>query len=582
MGAAAAGGLLAGGLLAGHRLLSALWGPTAVSQSYDAVFHLNAVRYVLDTGDGSSLHLGRLTHPGAATSFYPAAWHDVVSLAAGTTGAGVDVATNATAVVVAVLVWPLGVVGLVRAVLGRRPVALAAAGALTAAFTAQPIAPLEWGVLYPTLLTNSLLPAPVALLVLAADRSRPWRPRLAALLAAAGTLPGLALAQPSGGFALVAVALPLGVAVLVATTGAWWAAGRRVAALVLPAVAGAVAVVAWHAVDTAPSVVSARGTDWAAQVSTLAAVEQALLFSHLSHSETVRPPLWVAAVLVAAGLLLALGRRNLRWVAASHVLLSGLYVLAWGVDSPLSQSLTGFWFNDAYRIAGLPVITGVVLASAALALVPGLVRRAARRLGPRRGRRRSTPPAGRWVVVSVVGSAAAVAIVLVAARGAGYSATYASLWDNSATLPDTVLNGAGLPLSDVLDADERTLLDRLPAEVPAGQSVAGNPWNGSGFVDALDDRTALFPHMTSTFDPPRAVVAAHLRDAASDPAVCEAARALDLRWVLDFGGYHLWGGDPSHRDALYPGLEDVGSAPGFRLVDSQGHAKLYELTACDA
>src|SRR5690606_9292221 len=35
----------------------------ALSQSYDGVFHLNAVAYVLDTGDASSFHLYQITHP---------------------------------------------------------------------------------------------------------------------------------------------------------------------------------------------------------------------------------------------------------------------------------------------------------------------------------------------------------------------------------------------------------------------------------------------------------------------------------------------------------------------------------------
>ncbi|MBC3762890.1 DUF6541 family protein [Quadrisphaera oryzae] len=608
VGLSAAGGLVGGGLLAGRRLTSALWDPTAVSESYDAVFHLNAVRWVVDTGDGSSLHLGRLTHPGAATSFYPAAWHDVVSLAAMTTGAGVDVATNATALAVALVVWPLGAVGLVRAVLGRRPVALAAAGALTAAFTAQPVATLGWGVLYPTLLTNSLLPAPLALLVVAADRSRTVRARLGALATAAGTLPGLALAQPNGGFALVALALPLGVVVLWRTSGTWWRAGRRVAAVVLPVLAVGVSVTAWAVVTWSASVASARDTLWPPKATLREAAEQAVLFSHLSithpvASEVTRPPLWLAAALVLLGLAVAVRRRPLRWVAGAHVVASVLFVLSWAVQTPESRYLTGYWFNDAYRIAPLASLTGLVLASAALSLGPGAVRRLVRRLGglvgpwrpPARtrplavnGRRRAVPavrlvPAERWAALTTMSAALAVLVVLVAARGQGYAVTYGWLYANSVATSDT-------KYSDLLDAPERALLDRVASEVPAGVMVAGNPWNGSGFVYALADRQTPFPHMTSTFTPARAVVAAHLRDAATDPSVCPAVRELHLGYVLDFGTYYLWGGDPADRDKRYPGLLDLATAPGFTAVDSEDGpdpsqgpvAVLYRIDACGA
>ncbi|TNM68753.1 hypothetical protein FHN55_05950 [Streptomyces sp. NP160] len=602
----ALGGLVGGGLLAGRRLTSALWDPTAVSQSYDAVFHLNAVRWVLDTGDGSSLHLGRLTDPGAATSFYPAAWHDVVSLAAMTTGSPVDVSTNATALAVALVAWPLGVVGLVRVVLGRRPVALAAAGALTALFTAQPVAPLGWGVLYPTLLTTSLLPAPLALLVLAADRSRTARARLGALAVAAGTLPGLALAQPSGGFALVALALPLGAVALTRTTTAWWRTGQRVVPVVLPVLVVLVALLAWRVVDTSASVVSARNTPWAPMASVRQAVEQAVLFSHLSipapanGAEVTRPPLWLAAALVLLGLALAVRRRQLRWVAGAHVVASALFVVAWAVQSPLTKRFTGYWFNDAYRIAPLATITGIVLASAAVSLGPAAARRVWRRLrlllaGPRRpaargtggrARRRAAPavrlvPAERWAALATMSSALAVLVVLAGARGPGYAVTYGWLYANSVATSDT-------EYSDLLDAPERALLDRVGSQVPAGVGVAGNPWDGSGFVYAIADRATPFPHMTSTFDADRALVASHLRDAATDPAVCEAVRRLHLGYALDFGWWHLWKRDPAERDLRYPGLEDLATAPGFTAVDSEDGpdasagpvATLYRIDAC--
>lgn len=643
VGLAAAGGLVAGGVLAGRRLLSALWAPTAVSQSFDAVFHLNAVRWVLDTGDGSSLHLGRLTSPGASTAFYPAGWHDVVSLAAGATGAGVDVASNATAVVVALVVWPLAVVGLVRVVVGRRPLAVAAAGASTAAFTSMPVSPLEWGVLYPTLLTTSLLPGSLALLVVAADRVRPVRLRTGAVLVAAGTMPGLALAQPSGGFALAALALPLGVSLLLATTRGWWRAGARLPAVALPVAAAVLGYAVWRTVTTMSWVVSAAVTPWKPEVGPWAAVKQAVLFEQLSRTELVRPALWVAAALVLAGLLVVAGRRRLRWAAGSHLLVSALFVLAWGVGAPWTRVYTGFWFNDAYRISPLAVVSGVVLASAAVALLPPAVRRAWRQLRrtaaglplrneqavlaarttaptavpatgrrsalratvpetplpplaePRpvrdRGRRRAVPvvraaSSRRWALVSTGGAALAVVVVLAGARGPGCTATYRALYENSVSAAPATLDAQGHPLSDLLDRDERTLLDRVDAEVPVGVEVAGNPWNGSAFVYALADRATPFPHLVSKFeaDPDRVVVAARLSAAATDPTVCPAVRALHLGYVLDFGTAYLWGGDDARagRDKRYPGLEGLATAEGFRLVDSEGRARLYEITACSA
>ena len=62
------------------RVCVAIGEPTNFSQTFDNIFHLNGVRYVLDTGNASSFNLGRMTNPGGTLPFYPAAWHALVSL----------------------------------------------------------------------------------------------------------------------------------------------------------------------------------------------------------------------------------------------------------------------------------------------------------------------------------------------------------------------------------------------------------------------------------------------------------------------------------------------------------------------
>lgn len=567
---AAAGGLVLGGLLALRRLLRSLGGPTAVSQSFDATFHLNAVRWVLDTGDGSSLHLGGMSATDGSAPFYPAAWHDAVALVAQATGAGVDVATNATAVVVAVVVWPLSVLALVRAVLGRRPVALAAGGALSAVVLAQPLIPIAFGVLYPTLLANSLVPAAVAVLVLAADRARTARQRAALLAVATATAPGLALAQPSAVFAVAVLALPLAVGVL-----AGWARRRaRRRGGLRVAVAGVlawavVAVAAWAALAASPTLDALRASDWEAPQTPWNALVQGLTGGYCDRPADVLP-----AVLVAVGAVVAWRRPRWRWLVGAHALATALYVLAWGVDSRLSQDLTGFWYNDAHRIAGIAATSGLVLGAAGVqgvagALTRALARRAARRTPPRPVR---TPgwTAG-WTALVPLLAAAAVLVVLAGSRGEAVAIGYDRVATAYATAP--------VPGS-LLDAGERELLDLVGRDVPAGTAVAGNPWDGSALVYALADRPTPFTHLQGGFDPPRAVVAARLREAATDPAVCPAARALRVGYVLDLGGRHLWGGDPQGRDRRYGGLEGLRDAAGFTAVASAGDAVLYRLTAC--
>ena len=120
------------------------------------------------------------------------------------------------------------------------------------------------------------------------------------------------------------------------------------------------------------------------------------------------------------------------------------------------------------------------------------------------------------------------------------------------------------------------MLERLPQRVPSGELVAGHPWNGSPFASVLGDRAAVFPHVSGSWDPDRALLASSLNRAEELPEVCAAARRLDVGYVID-GSVAFWKGD--HRQAQYSGLEVAGH-PGFEPVAHGGRLTLYRVTAC--
>lgn len=90
--------------------------PTAFSQTYDNIYHLNAVRWIVDHGNGSSLTMNMLTGDGPS-AFYPSAWHDLASLTLISMGSPeVTLGNNALILVVLALVWPVSCLLLVRAI----------------------------------------------------------------------------------------------------------------------------------------------------------------------------------------------------------------------------------------------------------------------------------------------------------------------------------------------------------------------------------------------------------------------------------------------------------------------------------
>ena len=116
---------------------------------------------------------------------------------------------------------------------------------------------------------------------------------------------------------------------------------------------------------------------------------------------------------------------------------------------------------------------------------------------------------------------------------------------------------------------------RLPEHVPADAVMATNPWNGSSLAYALTGLRTTTTHVSYVLTPDLDEVNQWLDEATDVPAACDAAHRLDVRFALDFGTQEVHGG--THP---YPGLQDLAGAAGFREVDRQGAAVLYELVRC--
>ncbi|KAA1029444.1 hypothetical protein FVA95_11115 [Pseudonocardia sp. EV170527-09] len=218
-GLAALTGLVIAGALGFSAAVRGMARPDALSQTFDANFHYNAVARILGTHDASSLTVGGLVN---SPGFYPAAWHDVVSLVAPLApGPGeIVVASNVVALVTTLLVWPLSVLFLVRTLVGRSAGAALAAPVLALGFVAFPWTLVTYGALWPNLLGVSLVPAALAATALAArpglgpDPVSPARPgpfppgRVARWFPAVAAVVALGFAHPNALFGAVVVAVP--------------------------------------------------------------------------------------------------------------------------------------------------------------------------------------------------------------------------------------------------------------------------------------------------------------------------------------------------------------------------------------
>ena len=544
-----------GALSIAVQLRTAFGRPDNISQTFDNVFHLNAVRYVLDTGNASSMTLTAMTNGDNPPYFYPAAWHGLASLLIQLTGTPLPVAVNVLNLCVAAVVWALGCMLLVRSVVGPNAYAVGAAGVLAAGFGSFPILLLDFGVLYPNFLSVSMLPAALACVCIFFGNRQLVNvgPAARFLLAPMAAL-GVAIAHPNGVMSLFALSVPILLAAWIHFAIDRRRAGRPVkltlaAGLGLLATLGVLAVL-WQFIR--PPAVAAFWPPIQSQGQALGEV--------LTSSAMQRPVAWAVSALALVGLALVVRRRSTAWLAGAFIIIALLFVVvSAGPAGKYRDMLTGVWYNDSYRLAALLPVVGVPLAALGAAwLIERLTEQALDRLrfkAPAVATPGFLHSAGPLVALVIVGLLQVPPMVTpVLSAQANYSTT------------------ADSPL---VSSDEMAIINEVDNYVPADATIAVNPWTGGAMAFAIADRNTTSKHTLTTYTKATELLNDRFREAATDPSVCAAARAGNVRYVLDFGTREVHG-----ENHGFKGLQIPDATPGFKLLDRKGEAKLFQVTAC--
>ncbi len=566
--AAAVAGVGAVAVLIGRRITQLVGAPDNISQRYDNIFHLNAVRYVLDTENASSLDLGRMGgNGGGRASIYPAVWHSLSALVTQVTGAEIAVSVNVVNLVAGAVIWPVSVVFLTRVILGRRLIALAAAAILSGGFVAFPYLLMVWGPLFPNLLSASVLPAALGTVILVC-RSTPVmdEPRIRSWLALLVGLPGLALSHMSSVNALLAFSAPILLWTLAAHLKRLIRTRAPLAKYVLPIVAtllgGAVAATIWRLVR--PGFYGG----WKPHQSVPGAVGEVITNAPVGTDVAI-----VTSLLALIGIATIVRRRILWWLLGCYVVAGYLYVVDAGYEAGWARDFfTGTWYQDVKRLAAYLPIFATVLAALGVTSVVDALRQSVAGWDGRLKRlvsahRSGLMLAGGTRLPDLAGGLVVCALLVVLTQ--------------TGTVRDYILDHKIDYQRDIresiLSSDEYKLLDRLPSQVPENAVIAVNPWNGGSLAYAFADRKVLEYFQTQRADPDLRIIANDLANAGTDPKVCPAVRKLKVTYALDFGDQYLMD-HPSSQ--MYPGLQDLEKSRGLQLVDSEGEAKLFKVTAC--
>lgn len=550
-------------ILLGRNITNAIGNVNWISQTYDVNFHLNAIRYVADTANGSSLTLTSMTAAPAEVSFYPAAWHDIASLAFMLSGADVPVVANAMSLVVGAVVWPIAIVYLARQLLAASHSTILASGVVGAGYVGFPLVLIDFGVLYPNSLGVALMPIGLALVIqlFRVAEVRRLETATAVVLGAVAAL-GVALAHPNALMSLLVMVVP--VLIFRGTLSAVAIVKRRISLTPgLVQVAGVASILGliWFLWGVVRPPKTAGG--WEPEVSDSTAIGEVILNNAVGIGN-----LWVLSLLALVGAYaIVRSRRTLLWVIGTWAYTAYFYIAARSMSWEDGRDwVTGVWYHDAYRLVVIIPLASIPLVLIGFDFLSRYILTYVEKINWRQ-------------------SAALIAVTPVILVGAlGWSTQTVHRLENYVSFifwryaPDLK--------SPLLTPDEYNVLYAIDQYVPEDATIIANPWTGAGLAYAISGRNVTGYHTAHTPTPEEKVLTKELPDASIDPEFCRVAAEENAYYAIYFGEVEINQDITGIHAKEYETLEyladpDVIEQGGVaEVIYRSGGATLYRITAC--
>jgi len=537
-----AAGTLLGVVLIGWAAVRGIGNWQSIPSTWDAVWHANTVRFILDTGQASPTHMGELrnveTH---AALYYPSAFHALTAVLCQLTGAAPTTGYTLAGLAASVWLFPVSAALLTWNLLQRvtstavTAVSAGAAAALSASFTALPY--VEFGTAaMPNLVAYGLV-APAFALITAV---RTLRDRI---LGAVLALLGVFSVHLTGG---VVTVLLVAAWWLCPKDGALWnpLRGKRRDTLALAGVLIPTGLL------LLPQLVSVRkqaeviaGHAFLTHEGRKSGLRDALLM-HTRHLNDF-PIQYALATLAVVGAAVLVARQVWWPLALWAVLVVAVVQSSAPLGGPVGAVLgtfTDVFYSDPRRIMAAMTLLLVPIAGVGLAALAGFVSKPA-------GARARPVLTGLLLVTATVGLAW------------HYLPRHAFLFGDKY---DSVM-------VDSRDLQAYAYLAGLPG---AHDTVIGNAnVDGSAWMYAVADLHPLWTHYDYPQQqgpgPERFIFWAYADNADTDPRVAVAVHDLNIRYVLI--------SSPTVRGFTLPdGLVSLEKSRSWAKVYDNGGASIYE------
>ncbi len=551
-----AAGVLLGALLIMWAAYRGITHWQSIPSTWDAVWHANEVRFILDTGQASSTHMGELRNVETHQQlYYPSVFHALTAVFCQLTGAAPTTGYTLSSVAASVWLFPASAAMLtwflLRSIGARWSAAGAAAtsAALSASFTSVPY--VEFGVAAMPNLAAYGVAIPTFILITSTLRHRDRIP--AAVLALVGVLS----VHLTGGFIVILFLL------------AWWlfdarrhpVRGRLTDVLILAVVAVPTAMI------LAPQFIGvAHQADIIAghAFPSFKTVKQGVIDALLLHTRHLNdfPIQYGLIVLSAIGMAILLYKR-IWWPPVVWLVLTVATIYSGApFHNPLGAAIeefSQFFYNDPRRLAGVVTILVTPMAGIAVFAMVVAVVAAAQRVTKRFTRL----PAAVWVSVTAV-----LLVVSTVLTGRHYFFRHLVLFGDKY---DSVI-------IDQKDVDAFAYLATLPG---ARNTLIGDSnVDGTAWMYAVADLHPLWTH----HDYPKQTGPGYYRfifwayaDADDDPRVPRAIRAQIPRAIRALNIRYILTTVPTVRGFTVPdGLVSLDKSKSWAKIYDNGEARIYE------
>lgn len=553
--------LLIAALVGSYNLSHIFSSPSNLGQTFDEIFHYNAVRYINDTGNASPFNLAYMTTgDGEPPSFYPSVWHALAAIMVSITEMSVIEIANIFSIVICSFIWPISILYLLRNSVSLSSPSVVFAAVSSLSFIAFPYVFLVWGILYPNLLGNSLIPVGLAVIVQIFRVSKIRTMGIADGLAIGLVVSlGVAFTHPNSIMSMLLLGTAIFIGYIVKSSAKFKEGLLPLKSLIIRILGVAILTYIiyflWGVVRP-----DRDAANWAPEISYPQAFGEFLLnapvrwWSAPVWDPSYQGALWVVTLLVFFGLLYSVRRiTEYSWIVCMWILVAAAYVLARSLTYENGRyEWLGVWYQDPFRIIALTPIATSVLAVFGLEYILRKIR--------------SFIDSKNIPIFNFNVLAFMLVLILSVGAQAGYifRSSIDVVMNKSYTISDE---------SPRLSPDELNVINYIDDNIPDDAKIVVDPNNGGAYVYALAGNPVTSAHIFNSLDAEDELLVNHFDDAASMPEVCEAIRHDNAYYALGF--------DMNPEGAgWYPGLANLAENQGIVEVYRSGDAALYRAEVC--